>query len=243
MPKESKERKRMVVEEVSQEPSVSDSQPVEEIKEKVEELQDITQDIGASVEKSAEVQEEIVKAAEKVEPTTPQPEMRTSIPQSYGGSYNKGPGAWVILVPGVLLLGALLGGIVFYQNSLKPPTEEIATPVASAVPSVSPSATPVGKLDLTKYPVKIENGSGIPGTAASAKDLLTKAGFKVGTTGNADTYDFTDTVIEAKSGVPKEFLTKLTTTLSGIYSVGTAKTLLNSSSDEVIVIIGSSKAE
>lgn len=239
MPKDAKERKRMVVEEVS--PQVEEKMPLEEVKEKVEELQDITQDIGESIEKSAEVQEEIVKAAEKVEAPQPTPELRQPSLSNYSSS--KGPGAWIVLVPGVLLLGALLGGIVYYQRSIKPVSEATPLPIASTEPIISPSASPSGKLDLTKYPINVQNGSGIPGTASSAKDLLTKAGFKVSAAGNADSYDYTDTIIQVKSDVPADFVTKLKTTLSGIYSVGTNKTLPDSSKDAVIVVIGSSKAE
>jgi len=249
MPKDVKERKRMVVEEVAAEAQASDSQPVEEkmpldeVKEKVEELQDLTQDIGNSVEKSVEVQEEIVKAAEKVEPQPIPVETKYVSTPSYSYQNSKGPRAWVILVPGVLLLGALLGGIVYYQRSIKPVSEATPLPIATTEATVSPSASPSGKLDLTKYPINVQNGSGIPGTASSAKDLLTKAGFKVSAAGNADSYDYTDTIIQVKSDVPADFVTKLKTTLSGIYSVGTNKTLPDSSKDKVVVIIGSSKAE
>lgn len=251
MPKDSKERKRMVVEEVvSENPAPSESKPVEEknellgvVKEKVEELQDLTQDIGASVEKSVEVQEEIVKAAEKVEPVVPPQEVRAPMPTSYESGYNKGPSIWLILIPGVLLLGALLGGIVFYEKSLKPAVEATPTPLATSEATVVPSASPSAKLDLSKYPINVENGSGIPGTATSAKDLLTKGGFTVSATGNASTYDYTDTIIQTKSDVPASFVTKLTTTLSGIYKVGTPTSLPASSTDEVVVIIGSSKAQ
>ncbi|HKC04271.1 MAG TPA: LytR C-terminal domain-containing protein [Patescibacteria group bacterium] len=235
MPKDEKDRKRMVVEEVPVE-VVEDKMPLDEVKEKVEELQDITQDIGESVEKSAEVQEEIVKAAEKVEPSVQQPEMRPLVS-------NKGPGVWIILVPGILLLGALLGGIVFYQRSLQSGSEPTPTASPATEATMAPSASPSAKLDLTKYPINVQNGSGIPGTASSAKDLLIKAGFKVSSAGNAATYDYTDTIIEVKSDVPADFISKLKTTLSGIYSLGTSKTLPDSSKDEVVVIVGSSKAQ
>lgn len=273
MPKDalSKERKRMVVvEEVSSEPEVEvkpqeaqnapepasstdqgssgDKMPLEEVKEKVEELQNITHDIGESVEKSAEVKEEIVRATEKA--TAPdsskepeRPEVITAKAADSGYRDSKGPGIWIILVPGVLLLGALLGGILFYQKSIQSVSETKPTPTAEIDVTASPSASPSGKIDLTKYPINVQNGSGIPGTASSAKDLLTKEGFKVSAAGNADTYDYTDTIIKIKEGVPAEFVTKLTTALSGVFSVGTPKTLPQSSDDEVVVIIGSTKAQ
>jgi len=240
--KELKERKRMVVEEI---PPVETTAPVEEIKEKVEELQGLTQDIGASVEKSTEVQQQIAKAAEKVEPNLPLVENKPAEVNNYAPPYqsSKGPGAWVILVPGVLLLGALLGGIFFYEKGIQNQTEATPTPEATTEATVTPSASPSAKLDLTKYPINVQNGSGIPGTASSAKDLLTKGGFKVSTAGNAATYDYTDTIIETKADVPADFVTKLTTTLSGIYKVGTPKSLPHTSKDEVVVIIGSSKSQ
>lgn len=239
-----KERKRMVVEEVSE---AVETQPMgevkEEIKEKVEDLQSITQHIGSDIEKSSDVQEEIAEAAEKIEPKP------TEIPHEPG--FTPRPKMFsplIILIPGVLLLGAVLGGIYFYQKSLSNHPSASPTPfenLATSEPSVAtnPSASPSAKLDLTKYPIDVQNGVGIPGTAASAKDLLTKAGFKVTATGNADNYNYTNTIIKTKSDVPADFVTKLQTTLSGIYSVAKPQTLDSTSTYEVVVIIGSSKSQ
>lgn len=247
MPKEEpKPRKRMVVEEVKGEASdtsiASGTEPATEIKEKVEELHNITEDIGQSVEKSEEVQEEIAKAAEKV--AGPSDNVLNELVPVRP---NSGPSPLFILIPGVLLLGALLGGVYFYQKSVNQNLQPTPTPGAAIESSVSatvvPSASPSAKLDLTKYAINVQNGSGIPGTAGVGKALLTKAGFKVGTTGNADNYDYTDTIIKTKADVPPDFNTKLTTTLSGIYSVAKVQSLPASSSAEVVVIIGSSKAK
>lgn len=216
--------------------------PVEEIKEKVEELQTLTEGISESAEKSAKVQEELVEAAQKVE------SIPTVQPQNTGDlvSYKKDrTNPLIIIIPGVLLLGALLGGIYFYQKNIvaTQPTPLPAGTDISETPIATPTASPSSKLDLTKFPINVENGSGIPGTAGTAKDLLTKAGFKVSATGNAETYDYTDTVIETQASVPAEFVAKLTATLSTTYKVGTPKSLPASSSDEVVVIIGSNKAQ
>lgn len=244
MPKDEKPRKRMVVEEVGGDTeSVMNqpTEPVDEIKEKVEELQDVTQEIGESVEKSEEIQEELAQAAEKVE--TPVEKPQTNLASVKPSS---GPNPLFILIPGVLLLGALLGGVYFYQKGVgKGPA---ATPSPEGTqelvqPTIAPSASPSAKLDLTKFAIKVENGSGIPGTAGSAKDILTKAGFKVSGTGNADNYDYTDTVIKAKSDVPADFIAKLVSTLSGTYKVAKSQTLADTSADSVVVIIGSLKAE
>ncbi len=244
----SKSRKRMVVEEVgapeTEKGEEASTEPVTEIKEKVEELQGITDHMGDDIEKSAEVQEEIAEAAEKVEPPQPSHTPPTDFTPSYDRPKN-GPNPLFILIPGVLLLGALLGGVYFYQKQLNANPTPTPSPEATIEDNSTPgpSASPSAKLDLTKYPINVQNGSGIPGTAGSVKDTLTKAGFKVSSTGNADNYDYTDTIIKVKSDVPAEFVTKLTTTLSGVYSVAKAQTLPDSSKDEVVVIVGSSKAQ
>ena len=250
-----KARKRMVVEEVG-EPSETvqesvNAEPVAEIKEKVEELHGITEHMEEDLEKSEDVQDSIADAAEKAVPSTvassePKAEVSDEKPHDYiSSTKGSGPGPLLILIPGVLLLGALLGGVYFYQKSVNQgaasptPTPEESTPASSTTPSASPSA----KLDLTKYPINVQNGSGIPGTAGSVKDLLTKAGFKVSASGNADNYNYTDTILKVKGDVPEDFVTKLTTTLSGIYKIGKSETLPDTSKDEVVVVVGSSKSQ
>ena len=150
---------------------------------------------------------------------------------------------WWILIPGIFILGALLGGIIFYQKGIGKVPIETPTPEATPEAAATPIPTPLAKADLAKYPINVENGSGIPGTAASAKTLLESAGFSVDNTGNADNYNYTDTIIETKSDVPGAFITQLTTALSGVYKVGTPTSLPDSSTDEVVVIIGSSKSQ
>lgn len=249
---EDKTRKRMVVEEVgvpaettAQEPA--NTEPVEEIKEKVEELQTLTQDISQSVEKSAEVQEDIAKAAEEVVPAEPsekpqpgQTQREEVVPIIKNSS---SPNPLVIIIPGIFLLGALLGGIAFYQKSVSgTPNEATPTPDYSNTVTPSPTSTP-SQVDLTKYPINVMNGSGTPGQAGTVKDLLTGAGFKVSAAGNASSYDYTKTVIKVKADVPAEFVTKLSEALSKSYVVDAKQALATSSADSVQVIVGSTKAK
>ncbi len=238
-----KGRRRMVVEEISNTP-IEDSGPIEEVKEKVEELQGITEHISDDIKESAQVQEEIVEAAEKVEPTPQSPmPAPTYTEQDYYPRRSLGVNPLVIIVPGVLLLGALLGGIVFYQKGINQQAEVTPTPTDNPITAVAPTATPVAAtIDLTKFTVNIFNGSGIAGEAGKAKTLLTTAGFKVGTTANAATYDFTKTIIKAKATVDPVFVTKLSSTLSKNYVVDAAQTLPTTAKDDVEVTIGSSKA-
>jgi hypothetical protein len=250
-----KTRKRMVVEEVgipdapvNPEPVNMDpvnTEPVEEIKEKVEELQTLTENISDSIDKSADVQEEIAKAAEAVVPAAP-----VSTPQSNPEPMpqirsSNGPNPLVIIVPGIFLLGALLGGIFFYQKGISGTAQPTPTPPTNYNNTITSTTTPTpaATVDLTKYPVNVMNGSGIAGQAGVVKDLLTTAGFTVSGTGNADTYDFTKTVIKAKVDVPAAFLTQLSTALGKSYVLDTNQTLATSSADEVEVIVGSTKAQ
>jgi len=149
-----------------------------------------------------------------------------------------------ILIPGIFILGAILGGIVFYEkgvggSNLSPTPIPTAAPVVTVTPTATPSAT----VDLTKYSVSIFNGSGIAGEAGKAKTLLTTAGFTVGSTANAATYDYTKTLIKAKTTVDTNFVTALSTALGKTYVVDTAQTLATSSADSIQVVIGSSKAQ
>jgi hypothetical protein len=236
MPGDVKTRKRMVVEEI---------EPVEEIKEKVEELQTITKDINESVEKSAEVQEDLAKAAEEVVTATEKVVPTETEPTIPAVKSSGGPNPLIIIVPGIFLLGALLGGIVFYQHRIS-----LGTALSTPTPlltynntTASPTASPAAKLNLTKYPVNVMNGSGTPGQAGVVKDLLVTAGFTVSGTGNAASYDFTKTVIKAKADVPAAFLTQLSAALSKSYLMDTNQSLATSSANEVEVIVGSTKAQ
>lgn len=246
MPDDTKKRKRMIVEEVEA--------PVTEIKEKVEELQTITENISQSVEKSTEVEEDLAKAAEEIVPTeevkkpqeeSTQEEKPQEKPEPIAPTVknNNGTNPLIIIIPGIFLLGALLGGIVFYQRGISGNGEPTPTPDYSNTITPSPTQTPSASLDLTKYPIKVMNGSGISGQAGVVKDLLVTAGFKVSGTGNAASYDFTKTVIKAKADVPAAFLTQLSEVLSKNYVLDTNQSLATSSANEVEVIVGSTKTQ
>lgn len=254
----SKPRKRVVVEEVSTldtedlKSNVDNldaaldesSERLDAVKEKVEELQDLTEEIGESAEKSAEIEEEIVEVAEKAQtvekPVDQKPPLADFAPP-YPKKNSINP--LTILIPGVLLLGALLGGIYFYQKGVKI-TDQTMTPTPSGTEiSPVPSASPEATVDLTKYTVNILNGSGISGEAGKVKTLLEDAGFNVGNTGNASTYDFKETIVKAKKDVDQAYLVKLVETLSKNYKVATTEELPDSSKDEVQITVGSSKSE
>lgn len=224
---ESKDRKRIVVEEVGATESPKEVVKETKINHEPEILTEAAKDT-LPIEK--EIPTENEKPVVKTSSETIEPKKSSSI------------ALWII-IPGIFLLGAILGGIVFYQKGVNKGEEPIPTPTAGSEASPSPSSSPSTSIDLTKYTINIFNGSGIAGEAGKAKTLLTTAGFKVGSTGNAASYDYTKTIIKAKSTVDSIYTSALSAALGKTYVVDTVQTLASSSADTVQVVIGSSKAE
>ncbi|MEK7550403.1 MAG: LytR C-terminal domain-containing protein [Patescibacteria group bacterium] len=200
----------------------------------VEEISSETPKIEVPVETQPHVEpgiHEQIKKEETVIPITP--------------PAKSGPNALVIIIPGIFLLGALLGGIYFYQSSVNKNPIESKAPVAMVSQNPIPTATPkVEGLDLTKFPISILNGSGIKGEASKAQAIIEKDGFKVSATGNASNYSYKETMIQIKSGVSDDFIVKLKETLGESYKVATkTQSLKDSFKDDVVVILGSSKSE
>jgi hypothetical protein len=214
--KAEKERKKIVVEEVSAKESPKEKE------EKKSEPQ-ILDEAAKTTSPEAKPSESISSDNE----IPPKPKKRSSL-------------VFWIVIPGIFLLGAIVGGIIFYQRGVSKGQEEVLgpTPAVSATPTASPSAT----FDLSKYTIAVYNGSGIAGEAGKVKTLLTNAGFKVSTTTNAANYDYTKTIIKAKSAVEKAYTDKLNETLLKTYEVDTLQTLATSSATDVQVVVGSTKA-
>ena len=153
---------------------------------------------------------------------------------------------WIIF-PGIILLGLLMGGIIAYYSGLNKIKSSESTTIIKTTSQpttgieASPSASPVAKIDLSKYKIKILNGSGIKGEAGKVQTILEKAGFTVSATGNASKYDYAKTQIQAKSDVDKNFIEQLKTALSKSYIIeDKVQTLSASDSDSVIVTVGKS---
>lgn len=228
MPEDKKsERKRMVVEEVKEGSVNIPQEPLEEIIEASHEVEEKAQEI-----ESLATEVKIPPEPEKPEPEEFIPPKRESLQSPL-----------YIIIPGLFLLGVLLGGIVFYQNSLTKKSQPSPSPTETVTATPVPSSSPSAAVDLSKYPIAVQNGSGIAGEAGKAKDVLTTAGFTVSSTGNAPNYSYTQTIIQAKSSVDSAFISKLSTALGKTYSVGKNLTLPDSSKDDVVVIVGSTKAQ
>lgn len=231
---EVKERKRIVVEEVKEEETPKEEAKEVELTPEPAILEEAANDT-ISVESESKI-ETIVENKEPAEKKEPVVKEVKPIEAKKSSSI----ALWII-IPGIFLLGAILGGIFFYQRGVSN-GEFTPTPTESTSPTSVPSASPSASVDLTKYTISIFNGSGIPGEAGKAKTLITTAGFKVGSAGNAATYDYTKTIIKAKSTVEAPFISALSAALGKTYVIDAAQTLASTSADTVQVVIGSSKA-
>ncbi|OGH41809.1 MAG: hypothetical protein A3H79_04600 [Candidatus Levybacteria bacterium RIFCSPLOWO2_02_FULL_36_8b] len=124
------------------------------------------------------------------------------------------------------------------------PTPEVTvTPTEKAIqtPTPKPKADPVDKatgLNREDLTIEVQNGGGVVGAASKGADFLKSLGYHVASTGNADNYDYENTVIKVKSDKSK-YLPLLKKDLSANYSVGTSSEDLSaSSSADALVIIG-----
>ena len=143
-----------------------------------------------------------------------------------------------------VVVAALAGGIYVYmtgtnnlENSPAPTPESTVAPEGS--PVSSPESSPSAELELSEFKVQILNGSGKIGEAGKAKTLLEKAGFKVGNTGNAAAFDFTDSVIQIKNSVSEDVLDKVKSSLSSVYSVKIGDILDSDSDYDIVITVGS----
>lgn len=117
-----------------------------------------------------------------------------------------------------ILIGTLIGLMLFLfpynQIGKKTKTESFATPT----PVITKIPTPIPTPNYQKYTIAVLNGSGKTGEAAKVADLLTKEGFKVTITGNADNQQYETTQVRYKKNVEIEFKLGLDKVLKTIYA-------------------------
>jgi len=107
----------------------------------------------------------------------------------------KNSSQWPILM--VVIIGAVfIGGFVMSRQSKK---ETVNSPIVTEI-TRTPSPTEMPKIDKKAVKIKVENGTGTPGQAGLVVKSLEEAGYETDNikTGNAETYDHTDTSISSK---------------------------------------------
>lgn len=147
-----------------------------------------------------------------------------------------------------VLIAFLAGGFFVYYSgvrNLNSLATTVSQPSVSSEPTINPEATPtptsapVNNKKLSEYKVSVLNGSGIIGAATEVKNILEKGGFKVANTGNADNFNYKETVIAAKSSVTKDVITTLESLLDKSYNLKIdEKSLKETSSYDLVISVG-----
>lgn len=125
----------------------------------------------------------------------------------------------------------------FPTDTPAPSPTTAVTPTAKAVPTTNPVDQGTG-LDRSTLTIEVQNGSGVAGVAVKAGDYLKGLGYKVSAMGNADNFDYANTVVRVKDS-KSSFLSLLKKDLGFSYTVGTASADLSSTAaTDALVIVG-----
>lgn len=157
-----------------------------------------------------------------------------------------------VVVPVVISGIAIVGVVLFFSKNLQKeyrvsfkPVEPVAQGSDSAkLKSPEPQkAASLSAEERKKYSIKILNGSGITGEAQKLKVALEADGFTVSSSGNAATFDHTDTLLQVKTIVPSAFKEDLAKNVGKLYKVTAGDDLKDTDKEDVVVTIGNKKAE
>lgn len=163
------------------------------------------------------------------------------------------PIGFVYIIPIGLVVGFLLfaGNHVwqtithdFSDTRISPTPARQQILQSNDTPTETPSPTPTGEGTVERQDISIQvlNGSGIAGEAGKVADFLKEKGYTEVTTGNADTYDFTDVTIRA-GAENKKLAEQIKADLASDYTVVKVETADIKEAVDVVVIIGKSASE
>src|SRR3990167_10593591 len=112
--------------------------------------------------------------------------------ESSGGiSWKK---AFLIILVVVPVGFLMFGGFLYFSKNFNTDFLKKEPEKSIKLPEISSTPTEV-EVDKAAYEIEVQNGSGIAGEGARVKEILDKAGFKIGAVGNADNSDYTETII------------------------------------------------
>lgn len=144
------------------------------------------------------------------------------------------------LLAGGLVTGGVFGLIIKPKTvENQPKTNEAITP--APIVEVTPEVTEEPeKADYSQLTVKVLNGSGVDGAAATVKDLIKEIVFKSVQTGNASVSNQKETIIQIKENVPAGVFEKLKLLLAN-YNVTLGDPLKDSAGSDIQIIVGTKK--
>lgn len=152
---------------------------------------------------------------------------------------------WLWLLIFLIIIGAVV--FAFFRGigpfeSISPFTKGSASPTPTpspiAVSSPTTQESPAADLDRSEVSVRVLNGSGVTGKAASVRDFLEELGWTVDSIGNADGSDFESTEVRFKAD-SSDFADLIVEDLSSDYDASTSSDSLEASdSADIEVIVG-----
>lgn len=152
---------------------------------------------------------------------------------------------WLWLLIFLIIIGAVV--FAFFRGigpfeSISPFTKSQASPTPTpspiAISSPMVEESPATDLDRSEVSVRVLNGSGVSGKAASVRDFLEELGWTVDSIGNADADDYGTTEVRFKSEF-SDFADLIVDDLSSDYDASTSTDELDASaSADIEVIVG-----
>ncbi len=139
--------------------------------------------------------------------------------------------------------------IIVPSDTPMPSISSSPTPKKTSQPTKAPTPTkaeekkatnPIDSatgLDRSAVTIDILNGSGVSGAASKMSSLLKDLGYGIGSTGNADNFDYQNITIQIKNSTSK-YLPLLKKDISSSYTVSDASTTLASGSADAVIIVG-----
>ncbi len=155
---------------------------------------------------------------------------------------------FLITIGVALIVAAIAGSLYVYfsgisktkkQSPSQTPSSTLPPTPTQTPSSTTPSPSPIPAEKLSSLKINILNGSGKIGVASNAKSLVEKVGFKVTSTGNAQTFDFTDTIIQVKGTIDASIVDLLKQALSSNYQVKVGDKLNSSNNFDIVITVGS----
>lgn len=145
-----------------------------------------------------------------------------------------------------IVIGALLGVSwkLAYERGVVVGQEQVKESQQKEADTQEKIATPTPEeISKGKYTIEVLNGSGISGEAARVKGILEKEGYTVSSVGNAKGEDVTETTITVKDTAAKAWIDKLKTVLANSFSVSVSESTDSDAKTDVVITVGSKKAE
>ncbi len=146
----------------------------------------------------------------------------------------------IFLISSVVSFFIFVGLSRINFGNLKLPSLGLAQPTKPVqVSPTAPPTTPTPSIKKEELKIKVLNGSGTKGKAIGVKDLLKEKGYQEIVTGNADNFEFTQTVIQVKKSLADAGAVIASDLKNSVSSPKIDPTLSEKDSSDVIITVGS----